>query len=63
MKHIQLTLLTIDDGIDLVKSDLKDFMSPYDMDDLISRPGSRLPNTTPSPQNIGRFNRDALVSR
>lgn len=52
-----------DDGIDLVKSDLKDFMSPYDMDDLISRPGSRLPNTTPSPQNIGRFNRDALVSR
>ncbi|CAO3610488.1 unnamed protein product [Mucor hiemalis] len=38
-------------------------MSPYDMDDLISRPGSRLPNTTPSPQNIGRFNRDALVSR
>ncbi|EIE83917.1 hypothetical protein G6F46_003117 [Rhizopus delemar] len=31
---------------DLVHSDLKDFIGNYDMDDLISRPGSRIPSRT-----------------
>ncbi|KAI8081977.1 uncharacterized protein B0P05DRAFT_67866 [Gilbertella persicaria] len=31
------------DHIDFVSSDLKDFMSSYDMDDLLSRPNSRVP--------------------
>ncbi|GAA5803031.1 hypothetical protein HPULCUR_008506 [Helicostylum pulchrum] len=37
---------------DFVRGDLNDFMSPYNMDDLISLPQSRSP-TTPSPQ-MGR---------
>ncbi|KAI8348311.1 hypothetical protein BD560DRAFT_450386, partial [Blakeslea trispora] len=34
-----------EDHIDFVSSDLKEFMSPYDMDDIVSRPNSRVPSS------------------
>ncbi|KAI8356093.1 hypothetical protein EDC96DRAFT_515746 [Choanephora cucurbitarum] len=36
-------LASNEDHIDFVSSDLKEFMSPYDLDDIVSRPTSRVP--------------------
>lgn len=48
------------DHIDLVSSDLKDFMDNCDLDDLMSRPGSR-PNASASPLQPYRHSKDGLT--
>ncbi|CAO3639611.1 unnamed protein product [Mucor fragilis] len=49
------------DHIDLVSSDLKDFMDNCDLDDLMSRPDSR-PNASASPLQPYRHSKDGLTS-
>ena len=59
MKHNQQQKKKLD-HIDLVSSDLKDFMDSSDLDDLLSRPSSR-PNTSSSPEQRYQFNKDSLT--
>ncbi|KAK4512819.1 uncharacterized protein ATC70_003527 [Mucor velutinosus] len=53
--------LANNDHIDLVSSDLKDFMDNSDLDDLISRPSSR-PNASASPLQPYRHSVNGLTS-
>ncbi|KAF1800412.1 hypothetical protein V8B55DRAFT_1391583 [Mucor lusitanicus] len=53
--------LANNDHIDLVSSDLKDFMDNCDLDDLMSRPSSR-PNASASPLQPYRHSKDGLTS-
>ncbi|GAN08796.1 hypothetical protein MAM1_0224d08312 [Mucor ambiguus] len=53
--------LANNDHIDLVSSDLKDFMDSCDLDDLISRPSSR-PTASASPLQPYRHSKDSLTS-
>ncbi|CAO0803255.1 unnamed protein product [Mucor circinelloides] len=53
--------LANNDHIDLVSSDLQDFMDNCDLDDLISRPSSR-PNASASPLQPYRHSKDSLTS-